>query len=51
MLYSNIVYIYMRSTTVVTTGATRTATAHEENTFFCGETYHHASQVQSPTGE
>ena len=24
----------MRSATVVTTGATRTATAHEENTFF-----------------
>ena len=41
----------MRSATVVTTGATCTATAHEENTFFSGETYHHTSQVQSPADE
>ena len=41
----------MRSATVVTTGATRTETAHEENTFFCGENYHHTSQVQSSTDE
>ena len=41
----------MCSATVVTNGATRTVTAHEEDNFFCGETYHHTSQVQSPTDE